>query len=237
MLDIQIENIDTNKLDNEIRNTIKGHRKEIYKQEVLLRQYGLKFQKLQYVTIPQYPQDSEIKQHYSIDELLIYSNKNFIENSYRCLLHREVDSSGINNYLEKLNNGKLNKIDIIGRLYFSKECRKSGAKISGIFMKLFLSTTDKIPFIGYIIRLIFSLIFLPVLQKQQEKTIDALSIQLDKVKEASQHDAILNQNAINEIIRLINSNNKALLNVLGKLILEEISHLQKFEKDKKSESC
>ncbi|MGZ9586211.1 methyltransferase domain-containing protein [Paenibacillus marinisediminis] len=105
------------------------------------------------------------KQEYAIKEFLDYHDEQFIMNAYRGILHRSPDPEGYQYYLKKLRNGKLTKIDILGRLRFSKEAKREKVKIKGLMAPFIFHTAYKIPVLGYVINLGSSLLRLPKIVK------------------------------------------------------------------------
>ncbi len=82
------------------------------------------------------------KDEYRIGEFLQYDDKEFIVNAYRGILRRPADPSGLDHYLSALRKG-LSKIEILARLRFSKEGRKIGVGISGLFWFFLLGRLGK----------------------------------------------------------------------------------------------
>ena len=99
--------------------------------------------------------------HLSVGDLRIYHDEEFIKNAYKTILKREVDAQGFNHYLMKLRSGKMNKTEILGRLRYSKEGRKKSAKIKGLFLRFLANTSFRIPVIGYVLKLLTSIIRFP----------------------------------------------------------------------------
>lgn len=233
MLEIQIDTIDTSLLDKKIQHRLEEYNQKILIQKTLLNEYGLNFKQLDFYSLPEQENGIPIKQHYHLNELLIYSDKKFIENCYQTILHRCADPDGLNNFLQKLYTGKLSKIEIITRLRFSPEGRKLKIKISGLKSQLFLSTIYKIPVIGYLLHLFISITLLPKILEQQQHHIDAIDSRLEVLRRSIQNDNISNQTIINNIINTINLNNKNLFQGLGKFAEKEIidSHITERKKN------
>lgn len=237
MLDIRIDTIDSKSLNKEILQQLKKDRLKTFTQKTLLNKYGFKFELPGKYQPPQPDIQPPIKQQYSVAELLIYNDKEFIENCYLCLLHRQADTKGVHNYLEKLRNGKLNKIDIISSLYLSKERRNLGVRVSGLLTRLIFSTADKIPVAGYFIRFFFGFLLFTELQKQHEQELDTLSLQLTQINTSLQKQSQYHQDAINQILKTVDINNKTLLKGLEKLITTDETSLQHINKALDNETC
>ena len=100
---------------------------------------------------------------YIIEDFLRFHDKDFIKNSYKNILQREVDSNGMEYYLTHLRNGMLSKADIVVILHHSKEGKAKNVIIIGTKKRFILLKIYKIPLIGYIVRSIVTLLTLPKL--------------------------------------------------------------------------
>ncbi|TQR43696.1 methyltransferase domain-containing protein [Paenibacillus popilliae] len=105
------------------------------------------------------------KQAYEIKEFLDFHDEQFVINAYRGILHRVPDSEGLHYYLTKLRTGSLTKIDILGRLYFSREAKKEKVKIKGLIAPFAFHSLYKVPVLGYLLNLGVSLMRLPKIVK------------------------------------------------------------------------
>ncbi|OHE10575.1 MAG: hypothetical protein A2513_06870 [Sulfurimonas sp. RIFOXYD12_FULL_33_39] len=124
----------------------------------LLKTIGLdKFVKQVQKILRLYPQNSI----YVMDTFTEYYDEDFIHNAYNLILRREPDENKKNYYLSLLRSGKLSKTEIITSLYFSKEGMKQNVIILGIKKRYILSLIYKIPFLGYIAKIIFTLLTIP----------------------------------------------------------------------------
>jgi len=101
------------------------------------------------------------KKHLVAGDLHKYHDEEFIRNSYRKILKRGPDAHGFNDYLMKLRSGTMNKTEILGRLRYSKEGRKKPVKIKDLFLKFLANTSFRIPVIGYVLKLLISIIRFP----------------------------------------------------------------------------
>ena len=104
-----------------------------------------------------------------LGEFIKYHDEEFVANAYRGILKREPDNPGFDHYLAKLRQGQLDKIDILGRLRYSKEGKQKKVEIRGLLIRFMLRSGYRIPVIGYIFNLLVSIIRLPsVLRNVQE---------------------------------------------------------------------
>jgi len=101
------------------------------------------------------------KDVYSIRELTVFDDVEFIDNAYRAVLRRAADLSGKAAYLSRLRNGQLSKVGILGRLRFSVEGRKKPVRVRGLMFPFVLELTGKVPIIGPFIQLLTNVLLSP----------------------------------------------------------------------------
>ena len=92
-----------------------------------------------------------------------YHDEEFLRSAYQRILEREPDAHGFDYFLTKLRNGQLTKIEILGRIRYSREGREKSVKIKGLLLSFFLNTFYKVPVAGYILRLITATLRLPII--------------------------------------------------------------------------
>lgn len=73
-----------------------------------------------------------------LKELLQYRDTDFVTTAYIAILHRLPDPGGHQHFLDLLRSG-CHKVDILGRLRYSPEGRKVGAKLPGLGLSFFFS--------------------------------------------------------------------------------------------------
>ncbi|WP_321311673.1 DUF4214 domain-containing protein [Halarcobacter sp.] len=236
MLTLKIQSIDKNELYEKLENEKQKLEKIAYERELrkqLLNEYSIRFNHLKESISSNYlKQDYRIlhKNTYTLGELLYFTDVDFIKNCYRAILHREADENGLNYYLNKLRTGKLHKIDIIGRIYLSKESRLKNIKIVGLWPKFILRSFYKIPIIGYISELLITIIRLPKIVKRNDILENHIS---QLIKYESDQIYFLLNSLNNENIKTrsnINENIAVLENGLGKII-EKIKILEEERND------
>jgi SAM-dependent methyltransferase len=86
--------------------------------------------------------------------------------AYRAILRRPPDSGGSVHYLGKLRNGCA-KVDILGRLRYSREGRAVGVKISGLVVPFLLQQVYRIPVFGRFVQILSAIWQLPHLERNQ----------------------------------------------------------------------
>jgi len=97
------------------------------------------------------------------EQLMQFHGQEFINKAYISILQREPDYQGNAIYLDKLHNGELTKIEILGRLRYSEEGRIKQVKINNLLLPFLLKTFFKIPVLGRGLRIISAIINLPVI--------------------------------------------------------------------------
>jgi SAM-dependent methyltransferase len=98
---------------------------------------------------------------YHIDDFLKYHGEEFLRNAYRALLKREPDQSGWTQYLESLESGRLNKIDILASLRYSPEGDRAQVKVAGLAWPAAIRRLERLPIIGYLLETAIAVIRLP----------------------------------------------------------------------------
>ncbi|MGB9181589.1 MAG: methyltransferase domain-containing protein [Pyrinomonadaceae bacterium] len=98
---------------------------------------------------------------YHVRDLLLYHDRNFIQNAYRAILKRGPDATGYRAFLEGLHSGRLNKIDILARLRFSSEGRAKKVQVKGLFFPAAVRQAYRVPVLGYLLNLFIGIARLP----------------------------------------------------------------------------
>ena len=106
-----------------------------------------------------------LQDEYRLEQLLAFHDTAFIHNAYTALLRRPPDTRGNAVYLERLRSGSLTKVDILGRLRYSREGRTKKIPVKGLPLKFFLRTAAGIPVAGYLLQMIMAIVHLPAILK------------------------------------------------------------------------
>ena len=107
--------------------------------------------------------------HYHVNDLLKYHGSVFLHNAYQAVLKRGPDEAGYDGFNEALQSGRLNKIDILARLRYSREGRAKHVRIRGLLAPAFLRKTYRVPLVGYVINVGVAVLRLPVMLKHQRQ--------------------------------------------------------------------
>jgi len=102
---------------------------------------------------------------YALSDFLVYHGPDFIDNAYNSILRRAADSQGKKVYLSKLQNGILTKIDILGRLRYSREGRNKRVPVKGLLRSFIVQSLFKIPVLGWWGRILAGILNLPIILK------------------------------------------------------------------------
>jgi O-antigen chain-terminating methyltransferase len=98
---------------------------------------------------------------YHVNDLLRYSDRNFIQNAYLAILKRGPDATGYKSFIEGLRSGRLNKLDVLARLRYSAEGRAKKVRIDGLFFPAAVRLSYQTPVVGYLLKLAVGLVRLP----------------------------------------------------------------------------
>jgi O-antigen chain-terminating methyltransferase len=98
------------------------------------------------------------KDKYTLSELLVFSDADFIDVAYRAVLRRPPDEEGFNHYLRLLRAGANSKLEILGILRFSEEGTAAAVQIDGLDRPYALQKWRRKRFIGPIVAWIHALL-------------------------------------------------------------------------------
>lgn len=126
--------------------------------------------------------------HYDVNDLLKYHDREFVRNAYRAILKREPDEFGYRNYLEALAEGRHNKIDILALMRSSPEGIQNNVRIDGLGFKAAVRRIGRVPLIGYVFQLITGLFRLPYAAQERRRFE---SYTLNQQREIAEHFNLL----------------------------------------------
>lgn len=106
---------------------------------------------------------------YHVKDLLKYHDRNFIQNAYLAILKRGPDATGYRGFIESLRSGRLNKLDVLARLRYSREGRAKRVQVDGLFLPAALRFSYRIPLVGYAARFVVGLARLPAFISHQQQ--------------------------------------------------------------------
>ena len=169
--------------------------------------FELKSASQQILTLPRHIQEKSInnKQSCSLSDFLNFHDEQFIHNAYTGILGRDPDPEGFEHYLSKLRSGELNKIEIVGRLRYSKEGRQLSKKIKGLLLPFFVNLMYRIPMLGYVVRFTAGLVQLPVILKNIAKFESYVQWQFTREEKLINNDQTVIENYLNKTIQSLHA--------------------------------
>ena len=118
---------------------------------------------------------------YHVNDLLRFHGEEFVRIAYRALLLREPDQSGMAHYRENLAGGRFSKLDVLASLHSSPEARQNQVKLTGLWLPLTVGRLERIPLIGYVIRLMIAFVRLPRLLERHRQLEFYLTSQQQRI--------------------------------------------------------
>lgn len=137
--------------------------------------------------VPALPVDDEViarRPTYTLTEFLRFHDAAFIANAYRGILGREPDAAGGDAYLERLREGSLAKVEILGRLRYSPEGRAAGVRVDGLRVPFALRSVRRIPLVGPLLGMAQYVVRLPTIVRNHERLEAAVFRRDREVREA-----------------------------------------------------
>lgn len=126
---------------------------------------------------------------------LKYHGREFVKIAYEHLLHRMPDAGGAKTYGEKLAGGDLTRVDVLGRLRYSREGRLKKVPVPGLLLPFLLQTLFKVPVGGMVLRILAGVYRLPVIlrniQTLENRVVDQHHLLEGAVKELRGRQEVL----------------------------------------------
>ena len=107
-----------------------------------------------------------MKTEYTCGELLLHSDRAFVEAAYMAVLRRPADPDGLEACLRKLRSGAMSKIDILAELRWSAEGRACGVHVDGLLLPAKLHQWRRKRLIGPLIKWAHAVFRLPALAER-----------------------------------------------------------------------
>ena len=115
---------------------------------------------------------ADSKDHYHVEELSQYHDRQFVENTYRAILRRSPSDEEAAHTLEELRGGRASKVEIIERVWSSAEAQAGGTagrvRLEGLPSPL-MRRLSALPVVGYLLRILRALVRLPVFMQHQQQ--------------------------------------------------------------------
>lgn len=122
------------------------------------------------------------KTEYSVRDFTDYHDEAFLRAAYRGVLGREPDPEGGRRFLEKLRSAEFAKVDVLGRMRFSREGRAAGVHIDGLLFPFALRTICRVPVLGYVFEVILDIFRLPQLVRRHQRLEGAVFQQRSELR-------------------------------------------------------
>jgi len=122
------------------------------------------------------------KTEYSVREFLDYHDEAFVRAAYRGVLAREPDPEGGRRFLEKLRSAEFAKVDVLGRMRYSREGRAAGVRITGLLLPFALRTMCRVPVLGHLVEIILDMFRLPQLVRRYQRLEGAVFRQRSELR-------------------------------------------------------
>jgi len=173
------------------------------------------------------------KEAYEMEDFLKYHDKDFIYFAYKAILKREPDPSGYNNYLFKLRNGELDKVDIVVSLCKSLEGRAKGTKVKNINFYYIKCGIKRIPVISYFLKWLNLFLKLPKVIKNLEVEnkyyYGNLRDYLEKISREVQFKIREIETKVSDLSHKVTEEGKEVLNKLADLELKSSEVVDKLK--------
>lgn len=88
------------------------------------------------------------KASYRLDELLVPSDRQFVETAYQAILRRPADEPGLEWMLQQLRDGELDKVEALARLRWSDEGKACDVHVDGLLVPTLLRKLRRKRFVG-----------------------------------------------------------------------------------------
>ena len=163
-----------------------------------------------------------IKSEYTSGELLVHSDRAFVESAYMTVLRRPADPDGLAAHLQKLRSGEMSKVEVLAELRWSPEGLARGVHVDGLLAPAKLHQWRRKRFVGPLIKWAHAIFRLPALA---ERSSYSEAIQAREIQELGQ---LLN-NLSAQIDARLSSGETAQAAIAGRLELVEHESLHQLQ--------
>jgi len=178
---------------------------------------------------------------YTVDDFTKYHDIEFLKNIYKKVLLRDIDQEGLESRLNFLRSGKRTKTEILSAIRFSKEGREKNIQILGIKKRFILSILNRIPIIGFFVKLFMLPRFIERVNrfeanyflnlKEQDKKIESikttLQTRIDDIQASLDSSNLLIERVNNRISNINKSMEE--LSIKVDMLNEDLSELKRFK--------
>lgn len=132
----------------------KALQKEKYSYDITSLVHNLKYDLF---PKPKVPENSPL----TPNDFLSYFDEDFVCVAYLSILKRNPREGELRYYLTRLRKGKIDRIEVLGRLRYSTEGKEKAVPFHNLSLKYYLRKILHIPLIGIVLKIIIQLISLP----------------------------------------------------------------------------
>ncbi|MGE5099662.1 MAG: methyltransferase domain-containing protein [Deltaproteobacteria bacterium] len=125
-----------------------------------------------------------IKSRYTTADFLAFDGEDFVRNAYTGILKREADQSGQAHFLEALQSGQWNKIEVLGRLRYSREGRARGVSVDGLLPRFLLQWVAHVPVLGSAVVFLVRWITLPGIARDVDRLCALVEQRQDEARQS-----------------------------------------------------
>lgn len=116
---------------------------------------------------------------YKLHELIDFHDVDFVTNAYRALLGRWPDPVGLRHYVDLLRRGDASKIDVLGRIRWSREGRRREIRVRGLLPRFALERGYRVPVLGWLLHWGVTALGLPRVARGQRR-LEAFAVFRDE---------------------------------------------------------
>ena len=172
------------------------------------------------------------KEIYEYKDFTKYHDEEFVKNSFKGLLKREVDIQGLNHYLTLLRTGQKSKTEIITMIRNSKEGKSKSVKLLGLKKRYIVTALYSLPLIGYILKSLVMLFTFPKLLKRLNSYENCIlqELNINYKNDILLQDAINTKANLNTVKELENELEKKAERTEFELYLQTVSYAKDYIK-------
>ena len=168
------------RLDALIRQRIQQNR---YDRNDTPRLAGLRFTPLQLPVAATGIGREYQRQRWSVGELLVHYDRQFVQNAYLVLLKRDADVEGLTGRLQQLQSGTMSRLELLFRLRYGPEGKQHKTVVKGLLRAFAIERACRVPVLGVIPRYLRALVYLPRMQRDIEELRGLIAMQKNELDE------------------------------------------------------
>jgi O-antigen chain-terminating methyltransferase len=144
------------------------------------------------------------RQKWSVEELLAFQDRQFVQNAYLVLLKRDADMEGLNARLRLLHTGEVSRLELLFRLRYGPEGKQHATVVRGLVRAFAVERLCRIPVIGVIPRYLRAFLYLPRMQRDIEQLRGLIAMQKNEMDDKNQAIVDFQNEHLAKIIRTLN---------------------------------